>query len=98
MRQLNAMSLDIPGEDGEGPAIYDLQTDFPWMYEPNAPAADLLERVLKVRDLRELAMGQCGALHSCLIRPVSRGALRAGGPGIANALCVLRFALVALVD
>lgn len=47
--KLNALSLDIPGEDGKGPPIYDLQTDFPWAFAPAAPGAEMLERVLRVR-------------------------------------------------
>ena len=50
--KLNALSLDIPGEDGKGPPIYDLQTDFPWAFAPAAPGAEMLERVLRARGPR----------------------------------------------
>ena len=66
--QLNALSLDIPGEDGKGPPIYDLQTDFPWAFAPAAPGAEMLERVLRVHGPR-FSVG--GAGHCSL--PHARG-------------------------
>jgi hypothetical protein len=91
--QLNAMSLDIPGEDGEGPAIYDLQTDFPWMYEPNAPAADLLERVLKVRDLRELVRGSAERLMRVCVGLSAEGRCDPEEQAL-QMICMLRIALL----